>query len=155
MNTATKAALRKAAIEALNDQEDIAAIELLALLAKNAAASKPALPLARQDSAQLSLRMIGGPARGYHYWADFIQKSFLPFLKANGRTGFLSSELFSWIENNPEVQMTDGDLAKRVDGKERWRGIVTDALKSLKECGIISAAKGSKTYTIESAEWRQ
>lgn len=148
MNTATKAALRKAAIEAIDNQEDIAAMELLGLLAKDGVIDKPALPPARQSPDQLLLQIIDGPARTYHYWAAFIRESFLPFVVASGRARFTSSELFSWIQNNPKVQMTDGDLVKRIDGREHWRGIVTDALKSLKECGIICAAKGGRVYAI-------
>lgn len=148
MDTATKAFLRKAVIEAVHNQEDTAAKELFDILAQNLSDNKSALPPLCQESEQLTLEPVNGPARTYRHWSKFIEKHFIPFVVANGRCRFTSVELFSWIEHSSETKMTAGDIALRSDGKQYWRSIVTNALKSLKDCGIIDAEKGGRVYVI-------
>lgn len=139
MDTIAKTHLRDAVIKALANQEDAAAMQLLGFLVGNEPISQPALP---------PQRIINGTARGYHYWSKVIRDSFIPFIVDNGRFGFTSIELLEWIENNSNIQMTTGDIETRTDGTPHWRGIVSDALRSLKHQGIIEAEKGSKTYQI-------
>lgn len=144
MNATTKALLRNAVIEAVNNQEDAAAIELLGILAGAASINKSASP----PLLLMSSKIIDGPARTYHYWIKFIRESFLPFIVDNGRSSFTSIELLSWIANNSNIQMTTGDVQARADGNPVWRNIVSDALRSLKDQGIIRAERGGKTYLI-------
>lgn len=92
--------------------------------------------------------IIDGPPRSYHYWAGVIQGTFIPFMVANGKHKFSSSELYSWIGNGTNVQMTTGDIEPRTDGKEHWRKIVTSSLALLKDQGLIKADKGGKVYLI-------
>lgn len=146
MNTTTKALIRNAVIEAVNKEDDTAAMELIGILAGDPHISKPASPPLLVESPQV----IDGPARTYHYWSRFIRESFIPFIVNNGRSGFTSVELLSWIENSSSIQMTTGDIEQRADGNPYWRSIVSDALKSLKDQGVIKAEKGSKTYLIAS-----
>ena len=152
MNPTTKALLRNAVIEAVNTEQDAAAAELLAML--NGEQSTPApLPVAPNvQPAQLVLPsdrlIIDGPARDYHYWANVIRESFIPFMVANGRHKFTSGELYSWLENGANVQMTAGDIELRCDGKEYWRNIVSDAIRSLKGRGLIDGERGSRVCLI-------
>ena len=152
MNTTTRALLRNAVIEAVNSEQDAAAAELLALLtnAQPVSSGNPAAVMV--ESAQLILpaerTIIDGPARDYHYWAGFIRDNFIPYMVANGRHRFTSSELFSWLENSKTLQMTTGDIELRRDGKEYWRSIVTDAIRSLKDQGLIEGEKGGRLYMI-------
>ena len=97
MNSYTKALLRHAILEAINSEQDAAAMELLALLTGSAPNAQPiaALPRARN--------VIDGPARDYHFWASFIRETFIPHITNNGRFRFTSNEMFSWLENNQNV----------------------------------------------------
>jgi hypothetical protein len=73
MNSDTKALLRHAILEAINSEQDAAAMELLALLTGStptAQHSHAALPAAR--------KVIDGPARDYHYWASFYPRNLYP-----------------------------------------------------------------------------
>jgi hypothetical protein len=150
MNPATKALLRNAIIEAVNGEQDFAAMELLSILASGAPAAQPpqpALPVARE--------VIDGCARDYHYWVNFIRENFIPFMTANGRHGFTSQELFSWLENNPAVQFTAGEVEQRPDGHQAWRNTISAALSALKQRGILTAPIRGRSYQIEqrSSHW--
>ena len=73
MNSDTKALLRHTILEAINSEQDAAAMELLALLTGStpiAQHSHAALPAAR--------KVIDGPASDYHYWAAFIRETLSP-----------------------------------------------------------------------------
>lgn len=144
MNPATKALLRNAIIEAVNGEQDFAAMELLSILASGAPAAhppQPALPVARE--------VIDGCARDYHYWLNFIRENFIPFMITNGRHGFTSYELFSWLENSPAVQFTAGEVERLTDGHEAWRNSVSRALSALKQRGILTAPTNGRSYLIE------
>jgi hypothetical protein len=143
MNSETKALLRHTILEAINSEQDAAAMELLALLTGSTPAAQPtpvALPAAR--------KVIEGPARDYHYWAAFIRETFIPYIINNGRFGFTSNEMFSWLENNQNMQWTAGDIEPRSDGVEIWRGTVSNALSALKDRGLVAAKPRSRDYVI-------
>lgn len=152
MNPATRALLRNAVIEAVSNEQDASAVELLALLSGDQPSHLPSAAVPIVKAAQLMLPsdrpVIDGPARDYHYWAAFIRKNFIPFMVANGRPRFTSGELFSWIDNHLDVCMTAGDIEPRCDGKQYWRNIVSDALRSLKQQGLVEAQKGARVYVI-------
>ena len=143
MNSDTKALLRHTILEAINSEQDAAAMELLALLTGStptAQLATTALPAAR--------KIIQGPGRDYHYWAAFIRETFIPHITNNGRFGFTSNEMFSWLENNQNMQWTAGDVEPRSDGIEIWRGTVSNALSALKDRGLIKAKPRSRDYVI-------
>lgn len=149
MNPTTKSLIRNAVIEAINAEHDDAAMELLSLLNENSTAVQSAV-VASSDHAMkfVESRVVEGPSRDYHYWAKFIRENFIPFLTANGRARFTSRELFSWLENNPAVLFTAGEVELRSDGYERWRGIVSNALTALKDRGMVQAAEKGRCYAI-------
>lgn len=142
MNSDTKALLRHTILEAINAEQDVAAMELLALLTNSTLAVQAiaALPASRN--------VIEGPARDYHYWASFIRENFIPHITNNGRFGFTSNEMFSWLENNKDMQWTAGDVESRPDGSEVWRGTVSNALTVLKDRGLLQAKPKGRDYVI-------
>jgi hypothetical protein len=152
MNPTTKALLRNAVIEAVNTEQDLAAMELMFLLAGKQLPDRPEacvqLPEATQEVLAVGRQVIDGPARSFHYWASFIRENFIPFMVRNGRARFTSSELFSWLENNPAVCMTTAEVERRLDGHEYWRNIVSKALNALKEGGLVEAQSKSRVYVI-------
>jgi len=146
METTTQAYLRKAAIDALTAKADTAALELLAMLhGRPTQATTPqameALPAARS--------VVEGPAHDYHYWAQFIRENFIPFMTGNGRLRFTSHELFTWIENCAQVELTTGDIEQYNNGGVVWRNIASNALTSLKKQGVVHAQAWSKDYEIQ------
>lgn len=143
MNPTTKSLLRRTIQQAINSEQDAAAMELFALLTGSTPAVEPvhiALPATRE--------VIDGPARDYHYWATFIRDKFLPYLVNNGRICFTSHEMFSWMENNKNMQFTAGDVQRRTNGGEIWRGIASNALTALKRGGIVESNPFSHRYLI-------
>jgi hypothetical protein len=143
MNSTTKALLRHTILEAINSEQDAAAMELLALLTGSAPSAEPVLP-----ALPAVRKVIEGPARDYHYWASFIRDTFLPHITNNGRLRFTSNEMFSWLENNQDVQWTAGDVEFRSDGSEIWRGTVSNALTALKDRGFLQAKPRGRDYVI-------
>lgn len=152
MNPATKALLRNAVLEAVNTEQDTAAMELLSLLAQAPPTTEPNHAITAVRPAQLALPSdrvsIDGPPRDYHYWAGFIRDNFMPFMAANGRVGFTSHELFSWLENCPALSMTTGDIKTRSDGHPHWRNMASSALGALKKRGLLKAEPGGRNYLI-------
>lgn len=146
MEPATEELLRKAAIEALSSREDRAAMELLALIHGR----QPQAAARQDDRALPALRPVpDGPPHDCSYWMRVIRKAFIPFMIANGRFRFTSHELFSWIENCSEIQLTTGDLHRQVDGKTVWRDIASNALTNLKRQGVVYAEFRGKSYEIQ------
>jgi hypothetical protein len=143
MNSTTKALLRHTILEAINSEQDAAAMELLALLTGSAPDPEPVLP-----ALPAARKVIDGPARDYHYWASFIRDTFIPYIANNGRFGFTSNEMFSWLENNRDMQWTAGDLELRLDGFEMWRNTASHGLSALKERGLVRAKPRSRDYVI-------
>ena len=143
MNSTTKALLRHTILEAINSEQDAAAMELLALLTGSAPDAEPVLP-----TLPAARKVIDGPARDYHYWASFIRDTFLPHITNNGRLRFTSNEMFSWLENNRDMQWTAGDVEFRSDGSEVWRGTVSNALTALKDRGFVKAKPRGRDYVI-------
>ena len=149
METTTQDYLRKAAIEALTAKADTAALELLAMLHGRPAQATTqravqALPAARPA--------IEGPAHDYHYWAQFIRENFIPFMTGNGRLRFTSHELFTWLENCTQIQLTTGDLEFAAQGKLTWRNAASNGLTSLKRQGIVHAQAWGKDYEIRTPQ---
>jgi hypothetical protein len=149
MKSTTKNLLRKAVTEALDAKDDAAAFELLGLLLdspsqRDVEPAVPALPAACD--------VVTGPAHDYHHWAKFIREHFIPFMHMNGRSRFTSYELFSWMQNCGLLSLTTGDIETHQDGKPVWRNITSNALKNLKQQGIIHAPAWAKDYTIQTAK---
>ena len=145
METTTQDYLRKAAIEALTAKADTAALELLAMLHGRPAQATTqravqALPAARP--------VVDGPAHDYHYWAQLIRENFIPFMTGNGRLRFTSHELFTWIDNCTQVELTTGDVEQYNNGGVIWRNIASNALASLKRQGVVHAPAWGKDYEI-------
>lgn len=143
MNSTTKSLLRHTILEAINSEQDAAAMELLALLTGSTPAvqhAHTALPATR--------KVINGPARDYHYWVTFIRETFFPHIANNGRHRFTSNEMFTWLENNRNMQWTSGDVDHRSDGLEIWRSTVSSALSVLKDRGLVAAKHRSREYVI-------
>lgn len=145
METTTKVFLRQAAIQALQDQEDAAASELLALLSSGPK-DPPSFP--KQQMLLASNNAIDGPARDYHFWVQFIRENFIPFLAENGRARFTSPEMFTWIENCRLLQLTTGDLQTHQDGKLAWRGRAGKGLSELKRQGLVYGQPGGKEFLV-------
>ena len=141
MNPNTIELLRAAAIQALQDKQDVSAGELLALMQPpTIAVQTPALP---QKIA------VDGPAHDYHYWTQLVREKFLPFITANGRIRFTSSELLSWVENSVEAVLTLGDMQEQPStGRIVWKASVGNGLASLKKQGVLKAESNGKEYEI-------
>ena len=145
METTTKAFLRQAAIQALQDQEDAAASELLALLSSGPK-DPPLLP--NQQTILPSNELIEGPAKDYHFWVQFIRDNFVPFLAENGRARFTSNEMFTWVENCRLLQLTTGDLQAHESGTITWRGRAGKGLSELKKQGVVFGRPGGKEFQV-------
>ena len=141
MNTTTIELLRAATIQALQNKQDASAVELLALMQPTLVALPvPALP---------QKTTVDGPAHDYHYWAQFVREKFIPFLTANGRIRFTSSELLSWVENSLETVLTLGDVQEQPgSGRIVWKASVGNGLASLKKQGVLKAESNGKEYEI-------
>ena len=144
MNPATLDLLRAATIQALQSKEDVAAVELLALMNTETkpVTATPVLPPAVTS-------VIDGPAHDYHYWARFVREKFIPFITNNGRVRFTSHELLSWLENNSELALTSGDIEEQSStGRLVWKNSLTNGLASLKKQGVLKAESFGKDYEI-------
>jgi hypothetical protein len=56
--------------------------------------------------------------------------------------------MFSWLENNRNMQWTAGDIEPRSDGVEAWRSTVSNALTALKDRGFLKAKPRGRDYII-------
>ena len=142
MNPATVELLRAATIQALQNKQDVAAIELLSLMDVATSPTVKALPQAHMAD------VVEGPSHDYHYWAQFIRNQFIPFMTANGRLRFTSHELMTWLENCQSLQLTAGDVEQHSSGKLVWRNTVSCALGVLKTQGLLHAPPFGKEYVI-------
>jgi len=149
METATKAFLRQAAIQALQSKEDVAAGELLALLSSEPRRD-PCPP--KQQALPPGKEISDGPARDYHFWMQFIREHFIPFLSQNGRARFTSNEVFTWLENCRHLHMTTGDLHALQDGTPAWRSRAGRGLSELKKQGIVSGQPNGKEFQLASSQ---
>ena len=143
MNPATVELLRAATIQALQNKQDVAAIELLSLMDVSAPNDVKALP----EAADMTI--ADGPSHDYHYWTKFIRNQFIPFMTANGRLRFTSHELMTWLENCKGVEFTAGDFEQHSNGKLVWRNTVSCALSTLKTQGLLQAPPFGKEYVIQ------
>lgn len=156
MNEAIKRHLRNAAISALQEDDDDTARELLTMLlpppperpqARLAPVrlQTPALPITPSEVVECEL--IPGPARGMHFWAHIIRDQLIPFMLENGRETFTSHEASKWLMVH--VKLTDGDVAVFSGGSGVvWRDRAGDALRQLKDIGVLRAEPRSKVYRI-------
>lgn len=149
MDSCTRKYLRIAISEALNAEDDIAAVELCSLLKEVKTEAQQiairALPCAKE--------IIQGPAHDYHYWVSFIRNEFIPFMNNHGRDKFTSHEILGWIERNSKTVFTSGDMEIGKKGRECWRNIVGNALSDLRSQGIIHSIPFGKEYTIPNANY--
>ena len=141
MNTETVALLRAAAIQALQNQNDDSAFELVSLIDTKGTAAK-ALPAAPQGG------VPNMPAHDYSYWMQLIRQHFIPFITGNGRLRFTSTELYSWLEHSSEVVLSRGDLDHHKGGRSVWKHAVSSALGHLKSQGVLHGESFSKVYTV-------
>lgn len=154
MNPTTVELLRAATIQALQNKQDAAAVELLALMNGTSVESAPkALPQATPAPLAIAPKpaeqiISEGPAHDYHYWVAFIRKEFIPFMTSHGRLRFSSHELLTWLENRDDLNLTTGDIELNTQDKLIWRNSVSAALGSLKGQGVLSAPPFGKEYTI-------
>ena len=146
MEPNTRRFLRSAVLEALNAEDDRAAMELLNLLT-----DQPPTTNTQSEIAVLpaSRTILEGPAHDYHFWVRFIRESFIPFMTGNGRLRFTSHELMSWLENFNSLPLTAGDIELEANGREIWRCRVSAALQHLKLMGCIQAPWKGRDYLIE------
>ena len=142
MNPTTVELLRAATIQALQNKQDVAAVELLSLMDLGTAPQVKALPQAIEKV------IVDGPAHDYHYWTKFIRQHFIPFMTSNGRLRFTSHELLTWLENRQDVTLTAGDMDKNSADKFVWRHTVSAALGTLKSQGVLKAPPFGKEYEI-------
>ena len=142
MNPTTVELLRAATIQALQNKQDIAAVELLSLMDLGTTSPVRALPEAAQTT------VVDGPAHDYHYWINFIRQNFIPFMTSNGRLRFTSHELLTWLENRRDLALTAGDIEKNSSDNFVWRHAVSSALGTLKSQGILKAPPFAKEYEI-------
>ena len=149
MNPATVELLRAATIQALQNKQDVAAVELLSLMDLGNASPVKALPQAHEGD------IAEGPSHDYHYWTQFIRNQFIPFMTANGRLRFTSHELMTWLENCNSLQLTAGDVEQHSSGKLVWRNTVSAALGVLKSQGVLHAPPFGKEYVIQTARLKQ
>ena len=142
MNPTTIELLRAATIQALQNKQDVAAVELLSLMDLGNTPEVKALPQAAEKE------FVDGPAHDYHYWSTFIRQNFIPFMTSNGRLRFTSHELLTWLENRQDVVLTAGDMDKNTRDNFVWRDCVSTALGTLKSQGILKAPPYGKQYEI-------
>ena len=145
MNPTTVELLRAATIQALQNKQDVAAVELLSLMDLGNAPQIKALPQAAEKV------IVDGPAHDYHYWSKFIRQNFIPFMTSNGRLRFTSHELLTWLENRQDVVLTAGDMDKNTKDNFVWRHCVSAALGTLKSQGVLKAPPFGKEYEIREA----
>ena len=145
MNTKTLALLRAAAIQALQDQDDDSAAELVSLIDSKQPpqAAQPALPEATPGNS-----VPNAPAHDYNYWVQFIRQEFIPFITGNGRLRFTSTELLVWMENSTTVVLNRGDLDRHKNGRAVWKHSVSSALGALKSQGVLRGESYGKVYTV-------
>ena len=146
MNPATVELLRAATIQALQKKEDVAAVELMALMS-----GKVDQPAVKALPQAVEMTVVDGPAHDYHYWAKFIRQNFIPFMTQNGRLRFTSHELLTWLENCKELVLTTGDMEQNTQDKFIWRKNVSNGLNQLKQQGVVHAPAFGKEYTIREA----
>lgn len=141
MQSSTQRFLRGAVQEALNAEDDAAAIELMAILSGRVHPQ----PVAALPSHQST---TPGPAHDRHFWAQFIHENFIPFISNNGRSRFTSPELFRWVENYADFPFTDGDIEQRSGGAPVFRKRISEGLDLLKQRGVVFSKPGSREYEI-------
>ena len=149
MNPATVELLRAATIQALQNKQDVAAVELLSLIGKTASPDIKALPQAKE------VEVVEGPSHDYHFWTQFIRTQFIPFMTANGRLRFTSHELMTWLENCKSLELTSGDVDQHSSGKPVWRNTVSCALGVLKSQGLLNAPPFGKEYVIQTPKLKE
>ena len=149
MNPRTLALLRAAAIQALQDQDDDSAAELVSLIdsKQSPQAVAPALP---EGIPQESVP--NAPAHDYNYWVQFIRQHFIPFITGNGRLRFTSGELLAWMENSPLLVLNRGDLDRHKSGRTVWKHSVSSALGALKSQGVLTGEAYGKIYTVNTPQ---
>ena len=147
MNPETIEFLRSATIQALQNKQDVAAVELLSLMdlgQQNApvlisgSVEQPSnhLEIAVCQSPQLPPLPNNSDARDYHFWARAIQDCYLPTLRQENKKEFTSSQLFSWVDY-VGFPLTSGDLEKPGGNRPRWKERASDALSHLTREGVI------------------
>ena len=141
MQPGTQRFLRSAVQEALKAEDDAAAIELMAILSGHSYPHPVAVLPSHQSTTP-------GPAHDSHFWARFIEENFIPLISNNGRSRFTSHEVYSWIDNYPDLPLTDGDIEQRSGGASVYRKRISQGLDLLKQHGAVSSKPGSREYEI-------
>ncbi len=159
MQEVTQSYLRKAAIQALTDGRDSAALEIISFLRDTSppllnSSVLPANSLPAcidKDSVNIDSIVSDGRAHAREFWENLIRARFLPFLRENGRVAFTSPEMVSWLENLDDIAFTTGDMKVYKGYRTFWKVKACDALQCIRAKGIVHAEKSSKEYMISSA----
>lgn len=150
MNPETLELLRSATIQALQNKQDVAAVELLSLMDMKGQALPPLqqqqLPLPTEEAVVPALPRTS-ESRDYHFWVAVIRDDYLPHLKRENQTQFTTAEFFSWVDYTG-FPLTVGDLEKPGGTRPRWKERCGDALKRLRDTGeIYQLGFFGKTYS--------
>jgi len=84
----------------------------------------------------------------YYTTADFqsiIVEHMLPYFESFGRTQFTGSDAKKWMERN--LEFTSEDLEVTGGQRERWRGLLSQALRGVAVSGRVYKKPGqTRTY---------
>jgi len=137
VNSTTKLLLRQATIQALQENQDSAARELLDLLRSKTELEPRQMPLlqAAEDDRVKSVNDMD-----YYAWAEVVKGRFLPALQENGREKFTASELYDWCMASCR-QLVPYEI-------DKWKNKVSRSLKHLKDQGVLIAENKGRVYAI-------
>lgn len=159
MNPETIEFLRSATIEALQNKQDVAAVELLSLMdlgQQNKPVLLPSsveqhsehLQIAAHQPPQLPPLPNNSDARDFHFWERAIQDYYLPVLRQENKDQFTTAQFFSWVDY-VGFPLTSGDLEKPGGHRPRWKERAGNALGKLTEEGVIfRLGYFGKTFSI-------
>ena len=136
MNPETLEHLRSAAINALQNKQDVAAVELISLMDMTAPALAPEPVTVAPVPLEIPALPASPQSRDYHFWARVIQDSYLPHLASEGQVEFTTAQFFSWVEY-VGLPLTTGDLEKPGGSRPRWKERCGVALKKLRDNNVI------------------
>ena len=151
MRSETIDALKKAACVHLDIDDLETAYELLSLaLAPEAKVpATPVLPPVAAPPAVPALPAAVHGVRDYHWWTEFIESNYIPYLASRNQTSFTSKQILTWIESCPAVELSHEELDPGLSDRPKWRSQVGNALTRLVELDTLKKAWGSKVYSLK------
>lgn len=155
MEETTRSLLRNAVVEAMRQEQDDAAVELIAMLkgyTPGAEAPVPAITPATIVEERQPLAFPPLPehphARGSYFWEEAIEKFYLPTLVAAGQDTFTSHEMYAWIEASG-FPLTSGDWDNKAN-RTTWKVNSGQGLQHLHEKGVVHRlGMFGKTYSLK------